>query len=269
MPIRLELPPSFRDRIAESERALVGMWISSGNTLNAEICAGAGLDWLLIDGEHSHNTLETLLAQLQVVAAYPSTPVVRVPVCDTVVIKQYLDIGAQNLLVPMVNTAADAAAAVAAVRYPPRGKRGVGSSLARAARWNRVDGYLAAAEDTVSLYVQIETAEAVANAREIAAVDGIDGVFIGPADLAASMGYLGQQSHPDVVAAVESTIAAMREMGVPVGVNAFAPEAARNYLDKGVSFILVAADVALLARATEQLADTWLGPDGTSDRESY
>ncbi|WP_166980934.1 HpcH/HpaI aldolase family protein [Paramicrobacterium fandaimingii] len=277
MPIRLELPPTFRDRLAHADRALVGMWVSSGNALNAEICAGSGLDWLLIDGEHSHNTLESILAQLQVVAAYPVTTLVRVPVCDAVVIKQYLDIGAQNLLVPMVNSAADAEKAVAAVRYPPRGVRGVGSALARAARWNRVEGYLASADDAVSLYVQIETAEAVANAREIAAVHGVDGVFIGPADLAASMGHLGEQGHPEVVDAVETTIRDLTELGVSVGINAFAPAAASRYLEQGVRFILVAADVSLLARASEALADTWLPPvddageenDGAPPRASY
>lgn len=273
MPIRLNLPPTFRDNLASSTRPLVGMWVSSGNALNAEICAGSGLDWLLIDGEHSHNTLESILAQLQAIAAYPITPVVRVPVCDPVVIKQYLDIGAQNLLVPMVNTAEDAAAAVAAVRYPPRGVRGVGSALARASRWNRAPDYLGTADDTISLYVQIETADAVANARDIAAVDGVDGVFIGPSDLAASLGHLGQQGHPEVVDAVESTISTMIELGVPVGVNAFAPDAARRYLDQGVNFILVAADVSLLARASEALADTWLpqndGADNAPPRASY
>ncbi|QPZ37397.1 HpcH/HpaI aldolase family protein [Paramicrobacterium chengjingii] len=270
MPIRVNLPPTFRDRLAQADRTLVGMWVSSGNALNAEICAGSGLDWLLIDGEHSHNTLELILAQLQAVAAYPATPLVRVPECNTALIKQYLDIGAQNLLVPMVNTVADAEKAVAAVRYPPHGVRGVGSALARASRWNRVDDYLAAANGAVSLYVQIETAEAVQNAREIAAVDGIDGVFIGPSDLAASMGHLGEQGHPEVVDAVETTIRAMTELGVSVGVNAFAPDAARRYIELGVTFILVAADVSLLARASEALADTWLPSAGdAAERASY
>lgn len=273
MPIRLTPPPTLRERIASSDRALVGMWVSSGSPLNAEICAGSGLDLLLIDGEHSQNTLDTILAQLQAVAAYPITPLVRVPVNDTVIIKQYLDIGVQNLLVPMVHTAEDAEAAVAAVRYPPRGVRGVGSALARASRWNRVDNYLADADDTISLYVQIESAEAVRNARAIAAVDGVDGVFIGPSDLAASMGHLGRQGHPDVVDAVETTIRTMTELGVPVGVNAFAPEAARGYLETGVDFAFVAADVALLARASEALAATWLPQEQTDDdaepRASY
>ncbi len=174
----------------------------SGSPLVAEICAGAGLDWVLIDMEHSPNGLESVLGQLQAVAAYPVTPVVRVPIGDVVTMKQVLDLGAQNVLVPMVSSADEARAVVEAVRYPPRGRRGVGSALARSARWNRVEGYLANADDHVSLFVQIETAEGVDAAADIAAVDGVDGVFVGPADLAASMGVLGQQTHPDVVAAV-------------------------------------------------------------------
>ena len=148
--------------------------------------------------EHSPNGLESVLAQLQAVAAYPVTPVVRVPIGDVVTIKQVLDLGAQNLLVPMISSADEARAVVDAVRYPPRGTRGVGSALARSARWNRVDDYLENADDHVSLFVQIETAAGVDAAAEIAAVDGVDGVFVGPSDLAASMGVLGQQTHPDV-----------------------------------------------------------------------
>jgi len=174
-----------------------------------------------------------------------------------VTIKQVLDLGAQNILVPMVDTAAQAAELVAAVRYPPRGRRGVGSALARSARWNRVEDYLADADRHVSLFVQVETVEGVRNAAEIAAVDGIDGVFVGPSDLAASMGLLGAQTHPDVVAAVLDAFAAVRASGKPVGVNAFDPDAAQRYLDEGASFVLVGADVALLARGSEALAARW------------
>ena len=140
MPLRLA--DTFRDRLQQASRPLAGMWVCSGSPLVAEICAGGGLDWLLIDMEHSANSLESTLVQLQAVAAYPSTPVVRVPTADVVIIKQILDIGAQNLLVPMVSSAEQARAVVEAVRYPPRGVRGVGSALSRSARWNRVDDYL-------------------------------------------------------------------------------------------------------------------------------
>jgi 4-hydroxy-2-oxoheptanedioate aldolase len=245
------------------------MWVSSGSPLVAEICAGAGLDWVLIDMEHSPNGLETVLAQLQAVAAYPATPVVRVPIGDVVTIKQVLDLGAQNILVPMISSAAEAQAVVQAVRYPPRGRRGVGSALARSARWNRVDDYLADADAYVSVFVQVETASGVDNAAAIAAVDGIDGVFVGPSDLAASMGLLGQQTHPDVTAAVLRALEAIRSAGTPAGVNAFDPTVAQSYLDAGASFVLVGADVALLARGSESLAARWVPAAGGIERASY
>ncbi|TQK20725.1 2,4-dihydroxyhept-2-enedioate aldolase [Microbacterium sp. SLBN-154] len=255
MPLRLN--PTFRAALAASDRPLAGIWVCTGSPLVAEICAGSGLDWTLIDMEHAPHSLESVLAQLQAVAAYPITPVVRVPSNDAVVIKQVLDLGAQNILVPMVSSAADAESAVSAVRYPPRGRRGVGSALGRSARWNRVDGYLADADAHVSLIVQVETAAGVDAAGEIAAVDGVDGVFVGPSDLAASLGVLGQQTHPDVIAAVHRTFEAVRGEGKPVGVNAFDPEAAQSYLEAGASFVLVAADVSILARSSEALAARW------------
>ncbi|MFD2025155.1 HpcH/HpaI aldolase family protein [Promicromonospora aerolata] len=264
MPIRLTLPPTFRDRITGSDRPQLGMWVCSGSPLVAEICAGAGLDWLLIDGEHSPIGLETTSALLQAVAPYPVTPLVRAPSDDAVVLKQLLDLGAQNVLVPMVDTAEQAADVVRAVRYPPRGVRGVGSALSRGARWNRVENYMADADRYVSVFVQVESGTGVENAAEIAAVDGVDGVFVGPSDLAASLGVLGQQTHPDVVAAVHRTFEAVRAAGKPVGVNAFDPEMAQEYLDAGASFVLVGADVALLARGSEALADRWIGDDGES-----
>ncbi|MDN4474008.1 HpcH/HpaI aldolase family protein [Demequina zhanjiangensis] len=267
MPLRLD--PTLRDRLDASDRPLAGMWVCSGSPVVAEICAGAGLDWLLIDMEHAPNGLESVLAQLQAVAAYPTTPVVRVPANDPVLLKQVLDLGAQTVLVPMVASAEEARAAVEAVRYPPLGRRGVGSALSRSARWNRVDGYLADAGSHVSLLVQVETAEAVDAAGEIAAVEGVDGVFVGPSDLAASMGLLGQQTHPDVVAAVLRAFAAVRAAGKPVGVNAFDPNAAQQYLDEGASFVLVAADVAMLARGSEALAARWTPEPGADSRPSY
>jgi len=250
----LHLTPTFRDALAAADRPLVGMWVCSGSALVAEICAGSGLDCLLIDMEHSPNGLESVLAQLQAVGGYPVTPVVRVPSGDPVKIKQVLDLGAQSLVVPMVSSAQEARAAVAAVRYPPHGIRGVGSALARSGRWNRVEGYVQGADDHVSLVVQVETASGVDAAGEIAATDGVDAVFVGPADLAASMGLLGQQGHPDVVAAVHRVFDDVRAVGKPVGVNAFDPELAQGYADAGASFVLVGADVTLLARGSEDLA---------------
>ncbi|MGN6404239.1 HpcH/HpaI aldolase family protein [Sinomonas sp.] len=258
MPFRLEPERTFRHALEQAgdhqNSAKIGLWVCSGSPLVAEIMAGSGADWLLIDAEHSPNSLESVLAQLHAVHGYPVLPMVRLPWNDVVLIKQYLDLGAQNLLIPMVNDAEQARAAVAAVRYPPHGVRGVGSALARAARWNRIPDYLARADETISLAVQIETTEAVENVKDILAVDGVDAIFIGPSDLAASMGYLGQQEHPEVVAAVERCLAAAQEAGKPAGVNAFVEATARRYIDAGARFVLVGADVAILARSSEELA---------------
>lgn len=267
MSIRLD--PSFRDHVAASDRAVIGMWACTGNALVTEIAAGSGLDWLLIDMEHSANSLESVQSQLQVAAAYPITPVVRVPFNDQVMLKQVLDIGAQNVIVPMVSSAAEAEAAVRAVRYPPAGVRGVGSALARSARWNRVDDYLKDASAHTSLIVQIENTEGVDAAAEIAAVDGVDAIFVGPSDLAASMGHLGEQTHPDVLAAVAQVFAAVQAAGKPVGVNAFDPVAAESYIAHGADFVAVGADVALLARASEALAARFIPASDATGRASY
>lgn len=265
----MSLAPTFRDALAQAQHPLAGIWVCSASPLVAEICAGSGMDWLLIDGEHSPISLESTVAILHSAAAYPITPVVRIASDSAVTIKQVLDIGAQNLLVPMISSAVEAQATVEAVRYPPRGRRGVGSALARSARWNRVDDYLSNADDYVSLFVQIETAEGVDAAAEIAAVDGVDGVFVGPSDLAASMGLLGQQSHPDVQAAVLRTFEAVHAAGKPVGVNAFDAAVAQAYVDAGADFVAVGADVSLLARGSEALAARWVPTEVSSQRASY
>lgn len=267
MPFRLT--PTFRDRLASADRPLAGIWACTGSALVAEISAGSGLDWMLIDMEHAPNSLESVLAQLHAVAASPITPVVRVPWNDPVVLKQVLDLGAQNVMVPMVASAAEAQDAVAALRYPPRGRRGVGSALARSARWNRVDGYLGDADAHVSLVVQIETTAAVEAAGAIAAVEGVDAVFVGPSDLAASMGLLGQQTHPEVVAAVNRVIAEVSAAGKPCGVNAFDPDVAEAYLAAGAAFVAVGADVALLARGSEALAARFVPVTDDGPTASY
>ncbi|TLM83134.1 2-dehydro-3-deoxyglucarate aldolase [Pseudarthrobacter sp. NamE5] len=241
------------------------MWVCSGSPLIAELCAGSGLDWLLVDAEHSPNGLESILAQLQAIHGYPVHALVRPPVNDTVMIKQYLDLGVQNLLIPMINSVAEAEAAVAATRYPPQGVRGVGSALARAARWNRVPDYLAKADETISVIVQIESTAAVDAVDDILKVDGVDAVFVGPSDLAASMGLLGQQEHPEVRAAVEHCLTAARAAGKPSGVNAFNLDTAQHYLDNGADFILVGADVALLARGSEALAAKFIPEDAVAE----
>ena len=267
MPLRIE--DTFRNALAKADRPLAGMWVCSGSPLVAELCAGSGLDWLLIDAEHSPNGLESILAQLQAIHGYPVHTLVRPPVNDTVIIKQYLDLGVQNLLIPMVNSVADAEAAVAASRYPPHGVRGVGSALARAARWNRIPDYLARASETISVTVQIEATAAVDAVADILKVDGVDAIFVGPSDLAASMGLLGQQDHEEVRAAVDHCLKAATAAGKPAGVNAFNPDTARHYLSRGAGFILVGADVALLARGSEALAATYVQPADGKTPDSY
>ncbi|MEZ2188605.1 HpcH/HpaI aldolase/citrate lyase family protein [Corynebacterium sp. CCM 9204] len=253
MSFRVSLPEPFGRRLAGADRPLTGLWVCSGSPAMAEIMACSGADWLLIDGEHSPIGLETITSLLRAVAPYPAIPVVRVPVLDTALIKQYLDLGAQSIMVPMVHTRQDAEAAVAAMHYPPRGVRGVGSALARSSRWNAVPDYLGTAGETVSCIVQIESPQAVENAAEIASVAGVDAVFIGPSDLAASMGVIGQQSHPDVLDAVSRAMCAVKDAGVFVGVNAFNIEQARQYIDAGADFVNIGADVQLAATASRAL----------------
>ncbi|SFV23457.1 HpcH/HpaI aldolase family protein [Micrococcus terreus] len=273
MPIRVTIEPSLKELFsseavqARGGRPVAGMFLSSGDVTAAEICAGAGLDYLLIDGEHAPLSLEGILAQLRVIAGTGTLSLVRVPALDEVIIKQVLDLGAQNVLVPMVHTAQDAEAAVRAMHYPPKGVRGVGSALARSGRWNRTSGYLQDAGEQVTLFVQIESAAGVENAAAIAAVDGVDGIFIGPSDLSATMGLIGQQAHPDVVAAVKKVIAEVKAAGKIVGVNAFVQAHAQEYVEAGVDFVNVGADVALLARGSEALADTWCPAPGAEDSD--
>ncbi|AZG45532.1 4-hydroxy-2-oxo-heptane-1,7-dioate aldolase [Gordonia insulae] len=246
------------------ERAQIGMWIASGNAYSAEICAGAGLDWLMLDLEHVPNDVRSTLAQLQTLAAYPVQVLVRPASADPIAIKQLLDIGATNLIIPMVESADEARAMVAATRYPPEGIRGVGSALARASRWNRISDYLVTADDSLSLTVQVESAAALAQLDEIVAVDGIDAVFIGPADLAASLGHLGKPEHPTVVAAIEQALSQIKAAGKAAGVNAFNPALVDRYIAAGASFVLVGADVTVLARGSEALAARFIPQPGTS-----
>lgn len=255
MPLPVELPEPFHEEMSASDSPLIGAWVSAGSATNAEILAAAGFDFLLVDAEHSPYGLETVTHLLRATDGYGPARIVRVQSNDTVLIKQYLDLGAQNIMVPMVESASEAAAAVAAMHYPPRGVRGVGSALARSSRWNAVEGYLDRASETVNLTVQIESARGVANAAEIAAVDGVDQIFVGPADLAASLGHLGRPRHPEVVAAIDQAFAAAAKAGKPVGVNCFDRDQAREFLAAGASFVLVGADVQLLSQAARSLAD--------------
>ena len=232
----------------------IGLGLSLAQPYSAEVCATAGFRWLLIDGEHAPNDVRSTLAQLQAVAAYPGQPVVRVVNGDTALIKQLLDIGAQNLLVPMVDTAAQARALVAATRYPPEGVRGVGAAVARASRWGARRDYLGAANDEVCLLLQAETATALENLEEICAVDGVDGVFIGPADLSASLGHRGKPGHPEVQAAIEGAIRRIVESGKAAGILTSDHVLARKYLELGATFVATGVDVLMYANAARKLA---------------
>lgn len=244
---------SFKQAIAQPG-ARIGLWLGLGDPYAAELCATAGFDWLLVDGEHGPHDLRSMLATLQAVAPYPAHPVVRVPQGDAALIKQVLEIGATTLLVPMVESADHARALVRAVRYPPQGTRGVGSGLARSSRWSSYPQYLHEANDRICLLVQVESVEALAQLDDIAAVEGVDGVFIGPADLSASMGHLGDPGHPEVRAAIDGAIGRILAAGKAPGMLTVDEGLARHYLALGARFVAVGVDATLLARATRTLA---------------
>lgn len=242
-------------RALQEKRPQIGLWLGLCSSYSAELLAGAGFDWLLIDGEHAPNNVQTVLGQLQAVAPYPSQPVVRPPWNDAVIIKQLLDVGAQTLLIPMIQNAEQARDAVRATRYPPHGVRGVGSALARASRWNRVPDYLQQADEQMCVLVQIETREAVKNLEAILQVEGVDGVFIGPADLSADMGFAGNPQHLEVQRTIDDAIARIRAAGKAPGILMANKALAQRYLEAGALFVAVGVDTTLLARAAEALAN--------------
>ena len=247
---------TFKLRL-QSGQAQIGLWLGLADPYCAELAANAGFDWLLIDGEHAPNDLRGMLGQLQAVAPYPSHPVIRPVIGDTALIKQALDIGVQTLLVPMVESAEQARELVRAIHYPPSGVRGVGSALARASRWNSIPGYLDKADEQMCLLVQIENQEGLANLDAIAAVEGVDGVFIGPADLSASMGFRGNPGHPDVQAAIEDAIARIQKAGKAAGILSADQKLARRYIELGAAFVAVGVDTTVLMRGLQTLAATF------------
>jgi 4-hydroxy-2-oxoheptanedioate aldolase len=248
---------SFKSALAEQHNPQIGLWLALASPYTAELCATAGYDWLLIDGEHGPNDLRSTLTQLQAVAPYSAHPIVRPPIGDVNLIKQLLDIGVQTLLIPMVETAEQAALMVAATRYPTAGIRGVGSSLSRASRWNAIPSYLQEANAAMCVLVQVESASALKNLDAIAAVEGVDGVFIGPADLAASLGHLGNPGHPTVQTAIQDAIRRIKLAGKPAGILALEEAVARRYIEWGCRFVAVGADALLLAAAVRGLAQTF------------
>ncbi|WP_448508914.1 HpcH/HpaI aldolase family protein [Immundisolibacter sp.] len=245
----MNLPENTFKQALRAGRRQLGAFLALGDAHAAELMASSGFDWLLIDCEHGPNDLPSALAQVQALAGYPVQAVLRPSDHDAARIKQYLDLGVQNLLAPMVDSAAQAQALVAAMRYPPRGIRGVGAGMARAARWGNVANYYAQAESELCLAVQIETLAGLENLDAIAAVDGVDGVFLGPADLAAALGHLGEPMHAQVRAAVEQALPRIRAAGKAAGVYCAEPDLASNYAALGASFFLIAADAILLRTA--------------------
>lgn len=243
----------FKQRLQSGE-PLIGLWIGLADPYCAELAANAGFDWLLLDGEHAPNDLRGLLGQLQSLAPYPAQPVIRPAIGDTTVIKQLLDIGAQTLLVPMIESAEQARQMVSAMRYPPSGMRGVGSPLARASRWNTIPDYLTRADEQMCLLLQIESLAGLRELDAIIAVDGVDGIFIGPADLSASMGYLGQPGHPEVQAAIEDAILRIVQAGKAAGILSGDQALARRYLELGATFVAVGVDTTVLMRGLQNLA---------------
>ncbi|MCX7279872.1 MAG: 4-hydroxy-2-oxoheptanedioate aldolase [Burkholderiales bacterium] len=245
---------TFKKNLREG-RAQIGLWVGLADAYAAEALATTGYDWLLIDGEHAPNDVRSILAQLQAVAPYPGHAIVRPHIGDVALIKQLLDTGAQTLLIPMVDTAEQAAQMVAATRYPPHGVRGVGSALARSSRWNQIEGYLHQANAEMCVLVQVETLAALKNLKAIAEVEGVDGVFFGPSDLSASMGLLGQPGHPDVQQAIAEGMAIVQAAGKAAGILAVDPVLAQKYLALGALFVAVGVDTSLLVKAAkEQLA---------------
>jgi len=242
----------FKAAIAR-RKPQVGLWLSLANAYTAEICASAGYDWLLVDGEHSPNDVRSILAQLQAIAAYPSHPIVRPVSGDVALIKQLLDIGAQTLLVPMIDTPEQARQMVAAVRYPPQGIRGSGSGGARASRWGLRADYMERANDEICLLVQAESRLALENLEAICAVDGVDGVFIGPSDLAASFGHRSDPGHPEVRTAIDGAIERIVASGKAAGILTSDEKQAQHYFDMGCTFVAVGLDVRLLAVAARKL----------------
>ncbi len=249
----MRLPENRFKRAIAAGQQQIGLWCSLPSAFAAEIVAPAGFDWLLFDTEHSPSNVPTVLSQLQAVAPYEVSPAVRAATNDPVLIKRLLDIGAQTLLLPYVQSAEEAHRAVLAMRYPPQGIRGV-SGLTRATRFGRVEGYFRRASEELCLIVQVETQAALDDLEAITRVDGVDGVFIGPADLAASLGHPGEPNHPAVQAAVLDAIRRIRACGKPAGI--LSPDAAfaQRCIEVGTTFTAVAIDIGILARGAERIA---------------
>jgi 4-hydroxy-2-oxoheptanedioate aldolase len=254
----MDLPRNtFKHAIAKGELQ-IGLWCSLCSPITAEIVCHSGFDWLLLDTEHSPNEVPDVLSQLQAVQTGSASPIVRPAWNDIVLIKRLLDIGAQSLLIPFVQTADEARRAVEATRYPPGGIRGITGS-GRASRYGRVTNYLKNASQEICLLVQVETKSALDRIEEIASVDGIDGIFIGPNDLAASFGHIGNWAHPEVQSALEDAVRRLKKIGKPAGILTPNEEEAKRFIQWGYTFVAVGADLGLLARGADALAKRFNG----------
>ena len=248
--------PDYTNRFKQSlkaGKANIGLWISIPDAFTTEICATAEFDWMLLDGEHTPTDPLTIMSQLQACAAYNTQAVARPPIGETHLIKQLLDLGVQSLLIPMVDTAEQAAELVKAVRYPPHGVRGVGYGSARVSRWDSRKDYVKIANDDVCLLVQAETATGLRNLDEICAVEGVDGVFLGPSDISAALGHLGNPGHPEVVATIEKGIATILKHGKAAGILTPDRTLAQHYLKLGCTFVAVGVDARTLAIGVREL----------------
>ncbi len=232
----------------------IGCWLGFADAYATEVMSVTGFDWLVVDGEHSPNDLRSIRDQLQVLEPSPSHAVVRLPVGETWMIKQALDIGAQTMLIPMIDTAEQAQEMVRACRYPPDGVRGAGATLGRASKFGTVADYAITANDQICLLVQVESVTALENLDDILAVEGIDGVFIGPADLAASMGFLGNSGAPEVLETIQTTISRIVASGKAAGILSPDLDRAKIYLSLGATFVAVGIDVRILVTAAQNIA---------------
>ncbi|MGI9393308.1 MAG: HpcH/HpaI aldolase family protein [Boseongicola sp.] len=239
--------------LAEGRRQ-VGLWLALAHATSAEIAGSAGFDFCLVDGEHAPNDIPLILDQVRAVAAGGAAPAVRPPAGDPRLIKQVLDLGVQTLVVPMIDTAEEAEAIVRATQYAPAGIRGVGAAMVRASNYGEITDMVTTAGDQICLFVQTESMKSVENIDAIAAVEGVDGVFIGPGDLSADMGFPSQPVAPEVQAAIKHCFERVRAAGKAVGIIAFDRASVQNYVDMGATFVAVGGDVSLLARAIRDAA---------------
>jgi len=265
----MEMPKNKFKKMANPQAPLVGLWNALVDNIAGEIIAGTGFDWVVIDAEHAPFDLRSILHQLQVMERFDVPIIVRPPSGDPVFIKQLLDIGVQTLLIPMVESAENAEQIFRAMQYPPRGVRGIGTAMARAAQWNKVEDYFKEANNEMCLIVQVETKKGIEQLDEILMTEGIDGVFIGPADLSASMGFIGQPDHPVIKNEIKKAIIKIKNAQKVAGIMALSKELADYYIECGANMIAVGIDTLLLSNASQQLLERYKPSSNTNPGTKY